>query len=72
MADILTTAPTAVRRLNLPRPSLPRLAIGASLSAIPGLWSDALSLAYLAPYTSPGRQPQIVPDDNLEGRDPTW
>ncbi len=72
MTDILTTAPTTGRRLNLPRPSFPRLAIGASLKAIFGLWGDALRLAYLAPHASLGRQQQIVPDDDLDGRDLSW
>ncbi|MDX8470301.1 hypothetical protein RFM26_31980 [Mesorhizobium sp. VK23B] len=72
MADIPTTAPTAVRRLNLPRLSFPRLAIGASLNAIPGLWGDVLKMAYVDPYATIHRQPQPGPDDDLEGRDPTW
>ncbi|MDX8517298.1 hypothetical protein [Mesorhizobium dulcispinae] len=72
MTHILATAPGTVRRLKLQRLSLPRLAIGASLNAISGLWADALKMAYLAPYASLGRQSQFVPDDDLEGRDPTW
>ena len=72
MTDISTTAPITIRRLNLPRLSFPRLEIGASLAAISGLVGDALNMAYVDPYTSLRRQPQIVPDDDLEGRDPTW
>jgi hypothetical protein len=70
MADISTTAPITVRRLNLPRLGFPRLEIGASLAAISGLVGDALKMAYVDPYTS--RRPQIASDDDLEGRDPTW
>ena len=72
MTDISTTAPITIRRLNLPRLCFPRLEIGASIAAISGLASDALNMAYVAPYTSLRRQPQVVPDDDLEGRDPTW
>ena len=72
MTDISTIAPITVRRLNLPRLSLPRLGIGASLAAISGLVGDAFNMAYVDPYTSLRRQPQVVPDDDLEGRDPTW
>jgi hypothetical protein len=72
MTDVPTTAPITVRRLSLPRLSFPRLEIGASLAAISGLVADALSMAYVAPYTSVRRQPQVVPDDDLKGRDPTW
>ena len=72
MTDISTTAPITVRRLNLPRLSFPRLGIGASLAAISGLVGDAFNMAYVDPYTSLRRRPQVVPDDDLEGRDPTW
>jgi hypothetical protein len=71
MTDIPTTAPTARRRLILARLGFPRLAIGASLNAISGLWGDALRSVYLAPYAV-HRQPQAAPDDDLEGRDPSW
>lgn len=72
MSDILTIAPIIVRRLKLPQPSVPRLAIRASLNAMFGLMVDALKAAYLAPYTSLGRRPPTVPDDDLKGRDPSW
>jgi hypothetical protein len=35
------------------------------------LIGDAFNMAYVAPYTR-RREPQIAPDDDLEGRDPTW
>lgn len=72
MADISTSAPTTVRRLGPSRLSFPRLTVGASLDAISGLIGDVFSMAYVAPYTSLHRQPHVVPDDDLEGRDPTW
>ncbi|MCV3205268.1 hypothetical protein OHD62_08145 [Mesorhizobium sp. YC-39] len=70
MADVSTTTP--IRRLNLPRLSFPRLAIGPTLNAICGVMGDAFKMAYLAPCTSLRGQPQVVPDDDLEGRDPSW
>jgi hypothetical protein len=36
------------------------------------LVSDAFNMACVAPYASPRRQPQVVPDDDPEARDPTW
>ncbi|RWL47546.1 MAG: hypothetical protein EOR60_08075 [Mesorhizobium sp.] len=72
MADILATAPTIGRRLKLPGLVFPRLAIGVSLNAIAGLAGDALKMAYVDPYASLGRQPQVAPDDDLEGRDRSW
>jgi hypothetical protein len=72
MTDISTTIAITIRRFNLPRPSCPRLEIGASLAAMSSMVGDALNMAYVAPYTSLRRQPHVVPDDDLEGRDPTW
>ena len=72
MTDISTTAPITLRRLSLPRLAFPRLEFGASLRGMFSLLNDALKLAYMDPYTSLRRQRQTVPDDDLEGRDPTW
>jgi len=72
MTHISTIAQITIRRLNLPRLSFPRLGIGASLAAISGLVGDALYMAHVDPYTSLRRQLPAVPDDDLEGRDPTW
>jgi hypothetical protein len=72
MTDVPTTAPITIRRLNLPRLSFPRLGIGASLAAVFGLVGDAFGMAYVAPYSGRRREPQVAPDDDLKGRDPTW
>jgi hypothetical protein len=72
MTDITATAPITIRSPSLPRPSIPRVAIEASLAAIARLLGDALNLAYVDPYTSLRRQPPVVLDDDLEGRDPNW
>lgn len=72
MTDISTTAPISIRRLSLSRLCFPRLEIGASLTSIPGLMSDALSMAYVDPYTGLRHQPQVVLDDDPEARDPNW
>ena len=69
MTDIATDAPI-VRRLNLPRLRFAKIV--ASLVAISGLVGDAFQMAYVDPYTSFRRQVHVVPDDDLEGRDPTW
>lgn len=72
MVDISITAPVAARQSNLQRPGIPTLRIGASLAAISGLLGNAFAMAYVDPYTSPRRQPQVAPDDDLQGRDPSW
>lgn len=70
MTDIIPIAPNSIRRSSLPRLSLPKIDIGASLYAIARLWSHALDLAYVAPYTN--RRPPVIPDKDIEGRDPDW
>lgn len=72
MADISAKAPITIGRLSLPRPSFPKLEFGASLGEIFGLLNEAFKLAYVAPYTNLRRPPQVVLDDDLEGRDPNW
>jgi hypothetical protein len=72
MTDISATAPIPLRRLKLPRIVLPGPAIGATLEAITLLIGNALDMAYVQPYSSLSRRLRIIPDDDLEGRDPDW
>ena len=72
VADFSTIVPISIRRSNCQRISSPTLRIRALLAAIPVLLGDAFSMAYVDPYTSLRHQPQIVPDYDLEGRDPAW
>jgi hypothetical protein len=72
MSDIISTAPISIGHASLPRLKLRRLGVGAALSAIAGLFGQALNLAYVDPYTSLQRRPPVIPDDDLEGRDPNW
>jgi hypothetical protein len=72
MTDIISTAPTSIHRSSLPRPSLPKIGVGAALGTIAGLVGNAFNLAYVDPYGSLQRKPPIIPDDELEGRDPNW
>jgi hypothetical protein len=71
MTDSSLIAPIAIRRSTLRR-LIPAPGIGASLAAICRLLGAAFGMAYVGPYTSRGRRPQIVPGDDLEDRDPTW
>jgi hypothetical protein len=72
MTDIISTPPISIRRSSLPRLSLPRTGIGTSLAAIAGALGYAVNLAYVAPFTSLQRQRSVIPDNDLEGRDPNW
>ncbi len=72
MTDISTIAATFIRRADATPQAVPRLPIAASFWAKFGLVGDAYRMAYVDPYTSLRRQPQIIPDDDLKGRDPSW
>jgi hypothetical protein len=72
MTHIPAAAPIIIRRLNLSRLSFAWPKIGASLAAISSLVADAFIMAHVTPYASLHRQPPVVPDDDLDGRDPTW
>jgi hypothetical protein len=72
MTDISTIAPITNHHLELPKLSFPRFGIGALLAAIPGSMRDAFTLAYLDPYSTARRQPEIAKDADLERRDPSW
>ena len=72
MADICTRVPIAVRRSNLRRLNIPTFRVAASLAALSVLVGDAFKMAYVDSYIGQGRQPPVVPDDELDGRDPTW
>ena len=37
-----------------------------------GLLGDAFGMAYVEPFTIHRRRPPVVPDDDLDGRDPNW
>jgi hypothetical protein len=72
MTDLSTISPITIGHARLSRLHIPRLRIGASLAAMFGLLGDAINMAYVEPYIVHRRRPQIVPDDDLEGRDPSW
>lgn len=65
-------APAEVRPLAMPRARFPRLAIGASLDAIIALIGNALTMAYVEPYSCHRRRQQVVRSEGQEGRDPNW
>jgi hypothetical protein len=72
MSDTICTPPIAIRRFGLPQLSLSGIGVGASLDAIAGLLGYAFNLAYVDPYTGLQRRPTVIPDHDLEGRDPSW
>ena len=72
MTDLSINAPIANRRSRLQRLNIPTLRIGASFAALSALIGDTFKMAYADPYTGHGRRLQVVPDEDLEGRDPNW
>jgi hypothetical protein len=72
MTDLITRAPLTIGRLRLLRARFPRLGIGATITAVPASIMRAYCMAYVEPFKVHGRQPVIVSDADLEGRDPKW
>jgi hypothetical protein len=65
-------APIIIRRLKLFRLRFRRLGIGALLAAMPASLGKAFSMALVDPYTSVRHKLPIIPDHDLEDRDPAW
>lgn len=72
MTDIISTIPVEIRSFSLPLSRLRRIGVVASLNAMTGLLGQALNLAYADPYNSLQRKSPVVPDIDLNGRDPNW
>lgn len=72
MTDIITIAPIAIRRQGMQRIKLPKLGIGAALEAFTKAMGQALEMTYVMPYETGRRQPLVVLDADLNGRDPNW
>ena len=72
MTETSVIATDVIRRSKSLRLKIPKLRIGASLAAMFGLFGDAITMAYVEPYTIRRRGPQNVPDEALGGRDPDW
>jgi hypothetical protein len=72
VTDLSHIAPVATRRSDAQRPNVPTLRIAAPLAAIFVLLGNAFKMAYVDPYSSRDRGPQVAPDDDLKGRDPSW
>lgn len=65
MHDVITAAPTTIRRLYLPRVTFPRLAIGAVVLNLIKAMEIAVTMAYVNPCGTRGSA-------NPNGRDPNW
>ncbi len=72
MTESPASAPTTIPRPDARRPRFLGREIGTSLGDEVGLLADAFRLAYVDPYAGRPRRPQIVADDDLDGRDPSW
>ena len=72
MTDLITSAPLTIGHLHLPRVRLPKLGIGATITAVSTSIMQAYCMVYVEPFKAHGRQPLIFSDVDLEGRDPKW
>jgi hypothetical protein len=72
MTAIITDAPIANCPLKLPRLRFPKFGIGVLLAATPSSLGSAFTMAYLDPYASPRRHPEVLPNEDLDGRAASW
>lgn len=72
MTDLTNSAPLAIRHLRLPRLRLPKLDIGATITAVSTSITEAFCMAYVEPFNALRGRPSILDDVDLEGRDPNW
>jgi hypothetical protein len=72
MSDLVNSTPLTIRRLRLPRVRFPKLGIGATIVAVSTSITEAYAMVYVEPFNIRGRQPLIVSDVDLDGRDPNW
>jgi hypothetical protein len=72
MTDLTNSSLLTIRHLSLPRIRFPKLGIGSTMIAVSKSITQAYCMAYVEPFTTRERQPQIFSDGDLEGRDPNW
>lgn len=72
MTDIITTHSIAIHEPSRVRLQFPNFGIGQSCEALCHAIMDAFAMAYVTPFNAMRRQPPIVVEEDLGGRDPSW
>lgn len=74
MTETTTATPIAARRCSLPRLRLhlPRVRIASVFEPLFLFLGDAYSMVYAAPFHCHQPKKTSVPDEDLNGRDPSW
>ena len=72
MTDITATAPIKFPALRAARLLAPLLALGRGIGALLQAYSEAIELAYMAPWAVPAKRKGPAPEADLQGRDPNW
>ena len=72
MTDITATAPIKFPAVRAVRWRAPLLAIGRGIGTVLQAYSEAIELAYLAPWAGPAQRKGPAPEADLQGRDPNW
>ena len=72
MTDITQTAPIKFPALHAVRLYAPFLAIGRGIGTLLHAYSEAIELAYVAPWAGPAKRKGPAPEADLQGRDPNW
>ena len=72
MTDITATAPIKFPTLRAVRLYAPFLAIGRGIGTLLHAYSEAIELAYVAPWVGPAKRKGPAPEADLQARDPNW
>lgn len=72
MTDIFISAPITTHRLTVGRSHLPRLGIAKTFKTLFVVLGEAYGLVYRSPFTPHPSQPPAFPNEQLDGRDPSW
>jgi hypothetical protein len=71
MTDLSHSTPMIIRKVRLPRLSLPRLRLGAAAASLLSAYGKAMDMAYVAPYTGAASRQGTLPETD-DGRNPDW
>ena len=72
MTDITATVPIKFSAVRAVRLHAPLMVIGHGIGALLKAYSEAIELAYMAPWAGPAKRKGPAPEVDLQGHDANW
>lgn len=72
MTDMITTHTITLHQSSPVRLQFPNFGIGQACESLCLAIMDAFAMVYVTPFNAMRRQPPIVVEEDLGGRDPSW